>query len=139
MSTARLAPRITGITGIAATMLLTLLGSGCLVAAGAAAGSGIYLTTRGAEAVVHGDVPAVAEATRQAFETLGVEYTGAEEQDDGERELYGKTDEADVTVELASRTENATSVEVRVRKSAVTWDKEMARSILERIRGLRGG
>jgi hypothetical protein len=114
---------------------------GCLLAAGgAAAGSGVYLTTRGAEAVVHGDLDAITDATRQAFETLGVEWKGEKIQEAGEeKELYGSTSDGEVTVELAMRTENATEVSVRVRKSAVTWDKEMARRILEEVKEIREG
>lgn len=114
---------------------------GCLLAAGgAAAGSGVYLTTRGAEAVVHGDLDAVTEATRQAFGNLGVEWKGEKIQSAGEeKELYGSTADGEVTVDLGMRTDNATEVNVRVRKSAVTWDKEMAKKILEEVKGIREG
>lgn len=116
------------------------LASGCLLAAGgAAAGSGIYLTTRGAESVVHGDIPELTEASRQSFERLGIRHTGQKDRDDGGREVYGTTDDGDVTVDLDPRTENATRVHVSVKKSAVTWDQEMARKILEEIQGIREG
>lgn len=119
---------------------LPLLLSGCLLAAGgAAAGTGIYLTSRGAEAVVHGSVDELTEATREAFDRLGVQYEGQKNQDDGGRDVYGTTDEGDVTVELEQRTDNATTASVHVKKSAVTWDKEMARRILEEIRAIREG
>lgn len=121
------------------SLLAAAAASGCLLfAGGAAAGSGIYLTTRGAEAVVHGDVSAVTDASRAALEELGVEYQGFRDADDGQsRELFGSTDDADVTVSLHRRTDNATRVEVRVKTSTVTWDKEMARSILQEIRERR--
>lgn len=124
-----------------ALLAAAALSSGCLLAAGgAAAGGGIYYTSRGAEAVLHGDVPAVTEAAREAFGTLGVADNGYRDSDEGERrEVYGETDDGDVTVTLSPRTENATKVEVRVKTSAITWDKEMARSILEEIRTIRGG
>ena len=117
------------------------LASGCLLfAGGAAAGSGIYLTTRGAEAVVHGDIEAVTEAARGALEELDVEYQGFRDADDGEsREIFGDTDDGDVTVAIHRRTDNASRVEVRVKTSTVTWDKEMARAILEEIRERREG
>lgn len=119
-----------------ATAALT---SGCLLfAGGAAAGSGIYLTTRGAEAVVHGDLEAVSEAARGALAELDVEYQGFRDADDGEsRDIFGATEDADVTVAIHRRTDNATGVEVRVKTSAVTWDKEMAKTILEEIRERR--
>lgn len=113
--------------------------SGCLLfAGGAAAGSGIYLTTRGAEAVVHGDMAAVTDAARAALEELDVEYQGFKDADDREgRDIFGSTEDADVTVALNRRTDNATRVEVRVKTSTVTWDKEMAKTILEEIRERR--
>ena len=122
-------------------LFAVLLSSGCLLAAGgAAAGGGIYYTSRGVEAVVHGDTPAVTEATRQAFDRLGVTDNGYRDSDGGgQREVYGETDDGDVTVTLSPRTENATRVDVRVKTSAITWDKEMARRILEEIRTIRGG
>lgn len=124
-----------------ALLAAAALSSGCLLAAGgAAAGGGIYYTSRGAEAVLHGDVPAVTEAAREAFGKMGVADNGYRDSDGGEqREVFGETDDGDVTVTLSPRTENATKVEVRVKTSAITWDKEMARSILEEIRTLRGG
>ena len=134
-------PTVTRRAPLLAALAAALLAAGCLLAAGgAAAGGGIYYTSRGAEAVVHGDVPTVTAAGRQAFERLGVTDNGYRDLDAGERrELYGETDDGDVTVTLTPRTENATKVEVRVKTSAITWDKEMARSILEEIRTLRGG
>lgn len=119
---------------------LPLLLSGCLLAAGgAAAGTGIYLTSRGAEGVVHGDVDELTEATREAFDRLGVTHEGQKDQDEGGREVYGTTDDGDVTVELERRTDNATMASVRVKKSAVTWDKDMAKRILEEIQAIREG
>lgn len=119
---------------------LPILLSGCLLAAGgAAAGTGIYLTSRGAEGVVHGDVDELTEATREAFDRLGVTHEGQKDQDEGGREVYGTTDDGDVTVELERRTDNATMASVRVKKSAVTWDKDMAKRILEEIQAIREG
>lgn len=123
-----------------AVAVLPLLLGGCLLAAGgAAAGSGIYLTTRGAEGVIHGDVDELTDATREAFERLGVTHEGQkdEDEDEGGREVYGSTDEGEVTVDLERRTDNATKASVRVRKSAVTWDQDMARRILEEIQAIR--
>lgn len=124
-----------------AGLFAAAVASGCVLAAGgAAAGGGVYYTSRGVEAVVHGNTPAVTEAAREAFDSLGVTDNGFRDSDGGERrELYGETDDGDVTVSLSARTENATKVEVRVKTSAITWDKEMARAILEEIRAIRGG
>jgi len=40
-------------------------------------------------------------------------------------------------VDLEPKTDVATKVEASVRKSAVTWDKDMARRIVEEIQRLR--
>ena len=116
-----------------------LLSAGCLLAAGgAAAGGGIYYTTRGVEAVVHGDIEDVSGAARAAFEELGVAHQGHRDADDGDsREIFGDAGGDEVTVRLVRRTENATLTEVRVKRSAVTWDKEMAERILQEIRDRR--
>lgn len=122
----------------AGALLLALLASGCLLAAGGAAGGGIYFTSRGAGAVVQGSLPQVADAAGAAFERLGVEALGRKETDRGRGlDVYGRAGDDDVTVSLRRETDRATEVDVRVRKSAVTWDKEMARRILEEIRKLR--
>lgn len=114
------------------------LASGCLLAAGAAAGSGVYFTTRGAGAIVQGSVADVTGSTARVFKSLGIEARGQKETDDA-REVYGVSGDADVTVELKKETERATRVEVRVRKSSVTWDKDLARKILDEIEKLRSG
>lgn len=134
-------PPLTRRPSLLAASAAALLAAGCVLAAGgAAAGGTIYYTSRGAEAVVHGDTPAVTEATRQAFDRLGVADNGYRDSDDGQRrEVYGQTEDGDVTVTLTPRTENATRVEVRVKTSAITWDKETAREILMEIRTLRAG
>lgn len=131
-------PDVRHLTPAACLAVLPLVLTGCLLAAGgAAAGSGIYLTTRGAEGVVHGDLRELTDASRTVFQELGVRYKGQRDQDDGGREVYGATDDGDVTVDLDRRTDNATKVHVTVKKSAVTWDKDMARKILEEIQALR--
>ncbi|MFQ5889672.1 MAG: DUF3568 family protein [Gemmatimonadota bacterium] len=120
-----------------ALLPITVAVSSCLVAAGAAAGSGIYFTTRGVESIMQGSVDQVTGTVTQAFERLGVRHKGRRDGDSG-REIYGLSGGHDVTVELRRETAHATRVEVRVRKSAVAWDKEMAKRILEEIDSLRG-
>lgn len=124
--------------GVALALSVSL--GGCIFAAGAAAGSGVYFTSRGAEAIVQGSTDQVADATRQAFETLGVRWQGQREKDDGDvHEIWGLSGEDDVTVEVHRKTESASRLEVRVRRGAVTWDKDMAKRIVEEIRTLREG
>jgi len=111
--------------------------SGCVVAAaGAGAGGGIYLTSRGVESVLASPVPSVADATEAAFRELGIERTGLEVDDeDGRRVLRGEPEEGepDVTVTLQPEDSGSTRVEVTARTSVVTWDKDYARTVIEKI------
>jgi len=111
-----------------------LTSAGCLAAAAGAGAGGLYFTTRGVGQVVEGNVEQLTGATRKAFTDLGVTYKGQKDADDGKtREVYGAIEDHDVTVDLEPRTDVATRVEVSVKTSAVTWDKDMARKILEEI------
>jgi len=108
--------------------------SSCLAAAGAAGGGGFYFTNRGIEGVLEGTVDEISRATSAAFEALSVEGTGERMTNgEGEKEVYGEAGDDDVTVRLERETATSTRVEVRVRTSAVTWDKEMAERILDTI------
>lgn len=118
--------------------------AGCAAAAvgASAAGAGIYLTSRGAEAVVEGSIEDVAAATQIAFNRLSIESSGRKEETSGdvdELEIYGRLGEDEVTVDVEQRAEGVADVEVRVQKSAVTWDKDMASEILEEIKQLVEG
>jgi hypothetical protein len=120
---------------------LALLGvsasvSGCiLAAAGVGAGGAIYLTERGAEAQVASSVSGTFDASRQAFQEFGITETKSGNEQEGsteKRTLEGKTSDREITVEL--RTEGSgTHVEVVVKKSEVTWDKDFAKRILNKI------
>ncbi len=122
---------------IPAAALLAAGISGCVVAAaGAGAGGGIYLTSRGVESVVSHPVASVADATEAAFRELGIERTGMEVDDvSGRRVLKGEPEggDPDVTVTLGSADGGGTRVEVTARKSLVTWDKDYARTVIEKI------
>lgn len=111
--------------------------SGCVVAAaGAGAGGGIYLTSRGVESVLTSPVPTVADAAEAAFVELGIRRTGLEVDDDsGRRVLRGEPEsgEPDVTVTLEPEETGSTRVEVTARTSVVTWDKDYARTVIEKI------
>lgn len=122
------------------TLLLSMPLAGCIFAAGAAAGSGVYFTSRGAEAIVQGSTDQVADATRQAFETLGIQWQGEREKKGGEvQEIWGLSGEDDVTVEVHRKTDSASRLEIRVRQGAVTWDKDMAKRIVDEVRTIREG
>ena len=121
------------ISGLAVVVLAT---SGCLLAAaGAGAGGAIYYTDRGVQSVVAAPVERTFEVTRQAFQDLGItESKAVTRQEDGSetRSLEGKTSDRDISIDLKPEG-SGTKVDVVVRKSAVTWDKDFAREILNRI------
>ena len=121
---------------MAAAGLAALLG-GCLVAAaGAGAGGGIYFTERGVESVVPASVDRAAAGTKQAFAALKIRETKTESQqaDNGgeKREIDGTAGDRDVSVSITSNGHN-TRVQVVAKTSAVTWDKDFARAVLDKI------
>jgi hypothetical protein len=130
--TTRLGWIAAGLTGLAGA------GAGaCVVAAaGAGAGGGIYFTQRGVESVVPASVDRTAGATKRAFDELGIRETKAqtEQAENGgeKREIEGAAADRDVGVTIISE-QQSTRVQVVAKKSAVTWDKDFARRILDKI------
>ena len=124
--------------GVVAILLFGVLSlSACLLAAaGTGAGGGVYFTSRGAKSVVPADVETVAAATNQAFEHFAIQRTELTVRKDGDvQEFIGKPVRGDreVTVKIRAQGPNATKVVVTARKSLVTWDKEYARSVIEKL------
>jgi hypothetical protein len=115
----------------------TLIVAGCLLAAaGAGAGGAIYVTERGAEAVIPAALDLAATATQQAFEQLKIHATkSAREPGEGgeQRQFDGTARDRDVSVTLKPEGNGSTRVQVVAKTSAVTWDKDFARTILDKI------
>ena len=109
--------------------------SGCfLVAAGAGAAGAIAYTNRGATSVVTGNVDQVFDRAAAAFQQAGITETGrSTENSGGQRKLIGTKGEYEVTAELNRSTDSTTKVEITAKKSAVEYDKEMAKDILNRM------
>ncbi len=117
-------------------LALPLALGGCLfAAAGAGAGGGIYFKDRGVGSVVTAPVAKASAATQQTFQEMGINQKKTSTEQEGgqdKREIDGSTADRDVTVTI--QTEGTGSrIQVIVRKSAVTWDKDLARTILQRI------
>src|SRR5512135_1144769 len=127
--------------GLAALGLALLGMGGCVVAAaGAGAGGGIYYSGRGVESVVTTPVDRTYSAAEQAFAQLGIHQTKTSAEQEGaldRREINGASADREVTVTLVTEG-SGTKVQVVARKSAVTWDKDLARTILARIVALTG-
>ena len=111
--------------------------AGCLLAAaGAGAGGAIYVTDRGAEAVIPAGLDRAATATRQAFDQLKIHETkSASEAGEGgeQRHIEGTGRDRDVSVTLKPEGTGSTRIQVVAKASAVTWDKDFARQILDKI------
>jgi hypothetical protein len=120
-----------------------LIGAGaCAAAAVGAAGaaSAVYYNDRGAESIVSPPVEKTAETVRKAFKEFKITETKARsEQEAGKTKevIEGTAPDRDVKVTIAAEG-NGSKVEVVARKSAVTWDKDFARAILERVVSLAG-
>jgi len=112
-----------------------LVAGGCfLVAAGAGAAGAIAYTNRGATSDVSGTVDQVFDRTVAAFQQAGISETGRSTENNGEeRKLIGTKGEYEVTAELNRSSEKTTKVEVTAKKSAVEFDKELAKDVLNRI------
>lgn len=121
------------VAALAVLLLAAPLG-GCLAAAAAGAGAGIYLTSQGASSLVAGSVPQAAARTLEVFEEMGIAYTGrSEEADEREVELRGTRDDLEVKVKVEQTDDGATQVTATARRNLVEWDREYARSIVQRI------
>ena len=116
---------------------LSLSVSGCVVAAaGAGVGGAVYLTDRGAESIVSADGPTAQDAAEKAFADYEISRTDLIVQDDRERrQLKGRSadDRLDVTVTIEREKDGLSKVKITAATSAVTWDRDFAKQLLERI------
>jgi len=126
----------TWVSGTAAAAAALALAGCLLAAAGAGAGGAIYVTDRGAEAVIPAGLDRAATATRQAFDQLKIHQTkSASEAGEGgeQRHIEGTGRDRDVSVTLKPEGTGSTRIQVVAKASAVTWDKDFARQILDKI------
>ncbi|MFQ5680312.1 MAG: DUF3568 family protein [Gemmatimonadota bacterium] len=131
-------------SGLVAVLLSAVAGtSGCLVAAaGSGAGGGVYFTSRGVQSVIAAPVENVATATDQTFDHFGIQQTELVVKKNGaRREFTGKPARGDPEVVVTLRRKDATSTKVKVtaRTGLVTWNKEYARDVIEKIVELSSG
>jgi len=113
-----------------------LASGGCVAAAaGAGAAGAIYVIDRGVETSLLATVPTVEASARRVFGEMGIKETktGTTQEGGGEkRVLEGTLDDREISVNIETAG-TGSKVVVVARKTAVTWDKDLARSILERI------
>ena len=120
---------------IPSLVIATSLGGCVAAAAGAGAAGAIYVVDRGVESTIPANVTSAELAAKKAFRELGIAETKSTSEQEGgtqKRIVEGKIDDRDiqVTIETAG---TGSKVVVVARKSAVTWDKDLARSVMERL------
>jgi hypothetical protein len=110
--------------------------AGCfLFAAGAGAAGAIHFTDRGVESQIGQPIATVYDASQQAFKDMGItakRTINEEESGSTKRTLEGSTSTRDVSVVLKSDG-GSTHVDVVAKKTQVTWDKDFARAIIDKI------
>lgn len=126
---------MTSITRLGALAILAVAPlSGCLAAAAAGAGTGIYLTTRGAASTVEGSVSNVASRARSVLGEEGITISETKTENGGDKqEFKGTKGDLDITVTVERETPTMTKVEVTARENLAEWDKEYAQRILNKI------
>jgi hypothetical protein len=119
---------------LAATVLVISSG-GCVaaVAAGAGAGAAMAYDDRGVSSIVEGSVDGVFARAQTVFSDMGITET-SQDNDGDERELQGRAgNDLEVTVDIERESASTVSVSVYAQRNTVNWDREYARSVLERI------
>ena len=143
--------RRNGMASWFASALVLAAASGCAAAAaGAGAATAVYLTNNGAEARIQASVDEAYSAAREAAQEMNIVVTettrtstpmpadtmaaDTTKKDSGatKRELEGKAGDRDVNITI-EQDGTTTKVEVTAKTSAVTWDKDFAKSLLEEI------
>jgi hypothetical protein len=112
--------------------------SGCLLAAAGAAGAGaaagVYLSDRGATALVEGPIADAENRARAVMRELGITVTETRATSDGSRkEFRGTTAELDVAVALEARSAVSTQVTATAKRSTVEFDRAYAERLVQRI------
>ena len=111
------------------------LGAGaCAAAVAAGAAGGIYATTRGVESIVASPIDRVVSSSASVMKDMGIVQDATSSDDGGaKRELKGKTGDLDVTIQMEQQDTATTKVEVYARKNLAEWDKDYARTVLDKI------
>ena len=121
----------------AVLMVALLSAPGCVAAAAAAgAGGAVYVTTRGAEAVVEGQPASLEPRIRAALTHYNVNVTGTSTENGGDKQGWeGRAGEVDVSVTAERQSPTTTKLSVTAKRNVADWDKELAEQILQRIVG----
>jgi hypothetical protein len=119
---------------LVASLVAPVTGCVAAAAAGAGAGTGIYLTSRGASSTVNGSVDDVAARTRSVLDGEGITITETKNQAEGDQRTFkGTKGDLDVAVDLKRESPTTTKAEVTARKNLAEWDKDYAKTLLNKI------
>ncbi len=108
---------------------------GCIAAAAAAgAGGAVYVTTRGAEAVVEGQPASLEPRIRAALTHYNVSVTGTSTENGGDKHSWeGKAGDLEVSVTAERQSPTTTKLTVTAKRNVADWDKEFAEQVLQRV------
>jgi len=108
---------------------------GCIAAAAAAgAGGAVYVTTRGAEAVVEGQPASLEPRIRAALTHYNVSVTGTSTENGGDKQSWeGKAGDLEVSVTAERQSPTTTKLTVTAKRNVADWDKEFAEQVLQRV------
>jgi len=108
---------------------------GCIAAAAAAgAGGAVYVTTRGAEAVVEGQPASLEPRIRGALTHYNVSVTGTSTENGGDKQSWeGKAGDLEVSVTAERQSPTTTKLTVTAKRNVADWDKEFAEQVLQRV------
>jgi len=122
---------------IALVAMMAAPAAGCAAAAvGAGAAAGIHLTSQGAEGMASESVSAVATRTRSVLAEEGITLRATENEEGGtEMEYRGSKGDMQVHVKLEGRDGGGTLVRTSARTGTASWDKDYARTLVQRITG----
>ena len=105
----------------------------CIAAAVAGAGTGIYLTSRGAKSIVNGSVADVAARSTTVLEAEGVAIDATSTKQSGDQQQIKGKGDLDITVSIDRESPTTTNTEVTARKNLAEWDKDYAQHLLNEI------
>ena len=106
----------------------------CAAAAAAGAAGAIYATTRGVESLVASPIDRVVSSSESVMKDMGIVQDATSSDNGGaKRELKGKHGDLDVTIQMEQQDTATTKIEVSARKNLAEWDKDHARTVLDKI------
>jgi len=113
--------------------------AGCVAAAaGVGAAGAVYATTRGVGSLVASPIDRVVANSESVMKSMGIVQDASSSDNGGaKRELKGKHGDLDVTIDMEQQDTATTKVEVYARKNLAEWDKDYAKTLLNKI--VKGG